>query len=415
MDYSKWGDYGDFITECGYEIQIKKAPGGSNMYSQHDRIIITPSKVTSSGEKRVGSKKLYYTSVVELSSKLQKYFGYLPKIAEPDGVESSINGNRLELIDLVYDILEEGGEYNARNLVNSLIRKFYNKLEIFSEEQIEQKINAVHLQGLNNINFYDVGDESSEVEYIFHLIWPDLRRELDRHNKIVFRGEKRGRMYRHKNTRPRLSDKFVAYWICQELDGLEIGISKEAIYDMHIKRDLKAFHHFIEIGEEKHRQSQLGYSISSVWYRRWDNDDEIKNLDSSYRIIYDGKFREWADKTYSRQWFWESWGNINKEMRGYGARSGEKRGTWMVTTTPLRKTDWERTTKKILEMKKRFEREAIRLCEDSEDELDAMSMAILTLNTMMRSLNDKEKKLRLDSERGKYSTPRAYKETVWDD
>ena len=102
-------------------------------------------------------------------------------------------------------------------------------------------------------------------------------------------------------------------------------------------------------------------------------------------------------------------------MRGYGARSGEKRGTWMVTTTPLRKTDWERTTKKILEMKKRFEREVIRLCEDSEDELDAMSMAILTLNTMMRSLNDKEKKLRLDSERGKYSTPRAYKEIVWDD
>nr|AIF22530.1 hypothetical protein [uncultured marine group II/III euryarchaeote SAT1000_09_G02] len=250
---------------------------------------------------------------------------------------------------------------------------------------------------MNDINFHDSGDGEKQTLFNFDLSWRHLRSEMMGHSKIKVRGERRGRLYRHISTRPRLPDRLVAKLLTWRMNKLDSGFAEKNRDEMYVllAGELKSLHHYIETGvvspvphlefsEEKLMGMKDGYKKLALELK-------LESLQDEYRGTYDGDFEKWAMKTYTREWFLQSWSNITLEMKSLGARPGSKRGTWTMHPKPKVQQTLRQSTQTILKLIEKIEANITRISKESQDEESVLDMGITGLSSSIKFLEKKRK------------------------
>ena len=105
---------------------------------------------------------------------------------------------------------------------------------------------------------------------------------------------------------------------------------------------------------------------------------------------YDDDFQEWALKTYTREWFLQSWGNISLEMKKFGARPGTKRGTWTMNPKPKKQQTLRQSTQDILKLIEKLEKEITRISKESQDKESVLDIGITGLTSSIKRLEKKK-------------------------
>lgn len=425
--------FGEFLTKCSHRIVIARVKKTGGIQEGKTRCVIRGPRV----KNKNGEKVLYFSTWEDLEPMLNKYFGEIPTIeiwltnekgavndlgkqineieeatqadyhralAEiRDEVERyeagkslgeirekalgnfyQINDCEKSLVDLSHDILEEGGEYNAQDLVEKILSRFYSELMIYSESDIRNKIMKITSQGLNKINFLETEEtkeelgnititKNSEVRYTLSINWRNLREEIEGYNGILYRGEKRGRFYRHKSTRPRFPEKYIAWLFCRTLEEHGEPVSKMSLYNAS-KQPLIDHHYNLEKGLEARNDKMIRLGINSIYTKE-----------------YGRKFEEWAEEAYNTEWWLGAWSNINKEMKKLGARQGHKRGTWIMGRKPVSKKGTHLGTSAALVKKiNKLENEILEMGRESIQKEDTIDLAIFMLNGVIKTLRQRK-------------------------
>ena len=407
---------GEFNTKCGHQVSISEVKRIEGKYEGYKRLVIKGEKVNALNQK---IKTCYFWTWKELEFELINLFGYIPEIDEwiADDSENkfkfinwerkptdsgygvsfeqvcTINGKKIRIIDLAHEILKEDKlEYSAQSLLNRILERFFNELEVFSEEEIKEKIHEINSAGFKTISIQ--GNE--EVMFDFEMSWRDLKAEMEDLPEIKVRGEKRGRLYRHISTRPRLPDRLIANlltWLMKKLDPEFAEVDRSDMYSRLVGH-LISLHYFIETNVAS-PMPPLGLSEEQmISYKEGVNDlaSELKvdSLMEEYFWEYDDDFQEWALKTYTREWFLQSWGNISLEMKKFGARPGTKRGTWTMYPKPKKQQTLRQSTQDIFKLIEKMEVEIARICKESQDEESVLDIGITGLNSSIKRLEKKK-------------------------
>ena len=109
-----------------------------------------------------------------------------------------------------------------------------------------------------------------------------------------------------------------------------------------------------------------------------------------YNWDYEYDFEEWAMKTYTREWFLQSWGNISLEMKKFGARPGTKRGTWTMYPKPKKQQTLRQSTQDILKLIEKMEVDIARISKESQDQESVLDIGITGLSSSIKRLEKKK-------------------------
>jgi hypothetical protein len=407
---------GEFNTKCGHQVSISEVKRIEGKYEGYKRLVVKGEKVNALNLK---SKTCYFWTWKELEFELINLFGYIPEIDEwiTEGSENkfkfinwerkptdsgyrasfeqvcTINGKKIRIIDLAHEILKEDKlEYSAQSLLNRIFEHFFIKVGVFSEEEIKEKIHVINSAGVKKISIQG----SEEVIFSFEMSWRDLKAEMEDLPEIKVRGDKRGRLYRHISTRPRLPDRLIANLLTLLMKKLEPEFAEVDRSDMYsrLAGQLMSLHYFIEtniaslVPPIKMSEEQM------ISYKEGVNDlaSELKvdSLMEEYFWEYDDDFQEWALKTYTREWFLQSWGNISLEMKKFGARPGTKRGTWTMNPKPKKQQTLRQSTQDILKLIEKLEKEITRISKESQDKESVLDIGITGLTSSIKRLEKKK-------------------------
>jgi hypothetical protein len=165
-----------------------------------------------------------------------------------------------------------------------------------------------------------------------------LRKMLEEDDRIAFRGTRRGRRYRHKETRPMLSDKICSLIAVESIRAAEGEIGWAGFYGR-LKSAASGFHKFHEPGKNialRATSSGGQYTVTMELPTVPHSPDQVLNLDleAEHMHNYRGEFRtdleEWIKNVYHDDWFTSSSSNIQRYMReNTELKQGSKRGRWI--------------------------------------------------------------------------------------
>ena len=175
-----------------------------------------------------------------------------------------------------------------------------------------------------------------------------VAKHLENNPNILIRGKKRGKTYRHKDSRPRLTDQMVAKIIPPILLSLRDEVTWNQLHN-----PLRRWIELLHISFEKHPDflDQLGnpeitdetskqiFSINreTMMPTLIDGEKTIqlglkmeKPESKEYRKKFPADLREWLWNAYDNDWWIKSSSNIQSIIKKEGkAGPGSKRGTWL--------------------------------------------------------------------------------------
>ena len=164
-----------------------------------------------------------------------------------------------------------------------------------------------------------------------------LARALEKSERkgIKFRGKARGRRYRHKQTRPKISAEIIARLIESIMKDYEGEMSWVDLLDP-VQNWLIEFHRICEENHAKAQkcwEKQIKISLEEMEPIVFSFSLSQSGMKAEIQDKYIGKFssnlEDWVESVYSDVWFSFSSSNIQKHLRGAGeVVRGSKRGMW---------------------------------------------------------------------------------------
>jgi hypothetical protein len=226
------------------------------------------------------------------------------------------------------------GEYTAGNLINRYISycKIRNEQSIANavkyDIEMEQKAHVPH----------------HAVDSYLEDVFPSLRKKIQRalavslenDPDILYDGDRRGRLYRYKTTRPSIRARDVAVFISYYLYQTQVELSIRDLWE-EVREWATVFHQQVEgknisatriskkpyletLIKEKYNTKDFPFSFSHP-----------ENL-SKYKNPYDPcDLSEWCENVYTEKWFKHSFSNILRYLRKEldCISVGSKRGLWI--------------------------------------------------------------------------------------
>lgn len=175
-----------------------------------------------------------------------------------------------------------------------------------------------------------------------------IAKHLQGNPHILIRGEKRGKTYRHKESRPIFDDRMIAEIIPAILRSLQDQISWSQLYYPIIKW-AQLLHESYETHpsflDDLYNRDLLKKTSRQVFAIDMETMspiliDGLKTLQLAleipleesrkYRKTFPSDLKKWVHDAYSNQWWEKSSSNIQSIMKKEGkAGPGSKRGTWL--------------------------------------------------------------------------------------
>lgn len=253
------------------------------------------------------------------------------------GVEVKRMANWSEQFLQYFSSHPANGEYTAGTLVNRYI--FHCKIH----NQTRDIASAVK---------YDIemgrktpNPDRKAIDLYMAEIFPSLKKtaqralavSLENNPKILYDGDRRGRLYRYKTTRPSIRARdvavFISYYLHQNPEEFSIRDLGEEVrewavdFHMKIERDNPPrFYraepnkpHLLPLSFYQPLKSQFPFSF---------NHPDVK---SKYELEYDSDLSEWCENVYTKRWFGFSFSNILRYLRKDldCISEGSKRGLWI--------------------------------------------------------------------------------------
>jgi hypothetical protein len=167
---------------------------------------------------------------------------------------------------------------------------------------------------------------------------------------ILIRGEKRGKTYRHKESRPIFTDQMIAKIIPAILLPIRDEISWNQLYYV-TKHWAQLLHEsyethpdFLDLLEDREKAAKFSIPVISMDMETMlptliDGKKTIQlaleidiNETMAYRKNFPSELKQWVPDAYSEEWWKKSSSNIQSIMKKEGkAGPGSKRGTWLHT------------------------------------------------------------------------------------
>ena len=167
---------------------------------------------------------------------------------------------------------------------------------------------------------------------------------------ILIRGEKRGKTYRHKDSRPIFTDQMIAKIIPAILLPIRDEISWNQLYyaTKHwaqlLHESYETHPDFLDILEDREKAAKFSTPVISIDMETMlptliDGKKTIQlaleidiNETMTYRKNFPSELKQWVPDAYSDEWWKKSSSNIQSIMKKEGkAGPGSKRGTWLHT------------------------------------------------------------------------------------
>lgn len=228
------------------------------------------------------------------------------------------------------------GEYAAGTLVNRYI--FHCK--IHNEQSIADAVK------------YDIkmGRKTPTLDRkAIDLYWTDvfpfpkikvqraLAVSLENNPNICYNGDRRGRLYRYKTTRPSIRARdvavFISYYLSQNSEEFNIRDLGEEVrewatdFHMKIERD----NHTRFYRAEPNKPHLLPLSFYQFGQSHFPFSFNHPDIRSKYELKYDSDLSEWCENVYTKRWFVISFSNILRYLRKDldCISEGSKRGLWI--------------------------------------------------------------------------------------
>ena len=227
------------------------------------------------------------------------------------------------------------GEYTAGNLANRYI--FHRKIR--DEQSIADAVE------------YDIkmGQNPHQADYKFDEVMGDvfsgmkkkaqrwLAVSLENNPQILYDGDRRGRLYRHKKTRPSIRARDVAVFISnylyhhpEEFNIRDLGEEvREWATDFHMKLEENDQTRFYR--SEPNKSHLLPLSLYRPQTTEFPFSFNHPDLMSKYNREYESDLSKWCENVYAEKWFRHSVSNILRYLRKdlNCISEGSKRGLWV--------------------------------------------------------------------------------------
>ena len=238
-------------------------------------------------------------------------------------------------------------------------------------------------QVFNNL---ESNNESFEL-FLNTNLWVQVRKSLQESPEICFDGMYRGRVYWHRETRPRITTRKIAEIISKILE-LEEREARWLEILTPLEIALSQIHTYAE-GEQMYQmddETRYAYFVPKInldYEERnyWIDDIEIREV-KSYMGPYNSKLELWIKNAYTQDWFAEYATAIQVHYRRHSSTStsrivrGSARGRWKHPSTKLNLTKNKSDLfKSLANLTAEFERVANRF-NDPEDR-EAIRQALL--------------------------------------
>jgi hypothetical protein len=248
------------------------------------------------------------------------------------------------------------GEYTAGNLANRYI--FHCKIR--NEQSIADAVK------------YDMEMERKAhvshpaVDTYLDDVFPSLKKKaqralavsLENNPNILYDGDRRGRLYRFKTTRPSIRARdvavFISYYLYQNTEELNIRYLGEEVREW-----ATDFHMKIEHNDQTgfyRSEPNKPYLLALSFYRPQATDFPFSfnhpDVKSKYKREYGSDLLEWCKNVYTETWFKYSFSNILRYLRKEldCISEGSKRGLWIHKNHCFKEDEIERVKDMKLKM-----------------------------------------------------------------
>ena len=231
------------------------------------------------------------------------------------------------------------GEYTAGTLVNRYIFhcKIHNQTGSIASAV---KYDIVHQMGRKTPN-----PDRKAIDLYMAEVFPSLKKKaqralavsLENNPKILYDGDRRGRLYRYKTTRPSIRARdvavFISYYLSQNSEEFNIRDLGEEVRewatDFHMKIERQNHTRFYRAEPNKPHLLPLSfYQFGQSHFPFSFNHPDVR---SKYELKYDSDLSEWCENVYTKRWFGFSFSNILRYLRKDldCISEGSKRGLWI--------------------------------------------------------------------------------------
>jgi hypothetical protein len=228
------------------------------------------------------------------------------------------------------------GEYTAGTLVNRYI--FHCKIR--NQQSIASAVKYDIEMGRKTPN-----PDRKAIDLYLAEVFPSLKKKaqralavsLENNPKILYDGDRRGRLYRYKTTRPSIRARdvavFISYYLHQNPEEFSIRDLGEEVREWAVDFHMKIEHnnqtrfyrsepnksHFLALSFYRPQTTKFPFSF---------NHPDVR---SKYELEYDSDLSEWCENVYTKRWFGFSFSNILRYLRKDldCISEGSKRGLWI--------------------------------------------------------------------------------------
>ena len=249
-----------------------------------------------------------------------------------------INNWSLEFLEQISHY-PTNGEYTAGDLVQVYVFNVLMKKKNDPNDAALQEVEDNKRAELAVLHGKDLSESEKEIRE--HFLYGDIRRKLGRalsvylekQPNILHEGDRRGRLYRYKLTRPKIKSKDIATYVAKwmDLSGEEVNVrdlDKQVILwanEFHISQEhgtISTSHDSLISGAlENYPREQLPPKFS------FEDDTIMQN----YQKTFNSDLSEWCSKVYTKSWYQSISSNVLRYLRKEFdcIAEGSKRGRWI--------------------------------------------------------------------------------------
>lgn len=229
------------------------------------------------------------------------------------------------------------GEYTAGALVNRYI--FHCKIHQH-QPSIASAVKYDIKMGLKTPN-----PDRKAIDLYLAEVFPSLKKKaqralavsLENNPKILYGGDRRGRLYRYKTTRPSIRARdvavFISYYLHQNPEEFSIRDLGEEVREWAVDFHMKIEHN----NQTRFYRSEPNKShlLPLSFYRPLTTDFPFSfnqhDVKSKYNRSFNSDLSEWCENVYTEKWFKFSFSNILRYLRKDldCISEGSKRGLWI--------------------------------------------------------------------------------------
>jgi len=228
------------------------------------------------------------------------------------------------------------GEYTAGTLVNRYI--FHCKIR--NQQSIASAVKYDIEMGRKTPN-----PDRKAIDLYWTDVFPfpkikaqrALAVSLENNPKILYDGDRRGRLYRYKMTRPSIRARdvavFISYYLHQNPEEFSIRDLGEEVrewaVDFHMKIEHNGQTRFYR--SEPNKSHLLPLSFYGPQTTEFPFSFNQHNVKSKYDRSFNSDLSEWCENVYTEKWFKFSFSNILRYLRKDldCISEGSKRGLWL--------------------------------------------------------------------------------------